>query len=67
MDLVGTTGGGHREQKSIPESSRIGSRAAAAYAAPPIGEYEFQPASSFRCDLAIAVGKNRIIDKEGNK
>jgi hypothetical protein len=43
------------EQKSILESNRIGG-APADFAAPPVGEYEFQPASSFRWHLAIAVG-----------
>jgi hypothetical protein len=43
------------EQKSILESNRIGG-APADFAAPPVGEYEFPPAPSFRCHVAIAVG-----------
>src|SRR5271155_3614248 len=43
-------------QKSILESSRIGGGTPAAFAAPHLGEYESQPAPSFRCRLAIAVG-----------
>lgn len=43
-------------QKSILENSRIGGGTPAAFAAPHLGEYESQPAPSFRCRLAIAVG-----------
>jgi hypothetical protein len=43
------------EQKSILEGNRIGG-AHPDFAAPLVCEYEFPPASSFRCDVAIAVG-----------
>jgi hypothetical protein len=43
------------EQKSILESDRIGGPPAD-FAARPVGKYDFPPAPSFRCHVAIAVG-----------
>ena len=43
------------EPTSILESNRVGGDAAD-FAAPPVCEYEFPPAPSLRCRMAIAVG-----------
>jgi hypothetical protein len=47
---------GVNEQKSIPESNRIGGDAADVAAPPVGGKYEFPPAPSFRSRMAVAVG-----------
>jgi len=43
------------EPKSILESNRIGGPPTY-FAARPAGKYDFPPAPSFRCHVAIAVG-----------
>ncbi|MGO8801898.1 hypothetical protein [Candidatus Binatus sp.] len=53
--IVNAEDGRVNEQKSILESNRIGG-AAADFAAPPVGGYQFSSAPSFRRRMAIRGG-----------